>query len=182
MVKSVAGGEPWEGARTIEATQARQSFRDIVDEAYAAGRRVVITRHARPVAAIVAIKDFLRLRDHDKAADKRMLERSGAEDEADAAPIEGLVAAFEQHEAGNVHTQGGEVTFGQIPAEQLASDLLAQYIESPEFLDRARRFVSDLVDATTDSQSSFSAAEASALKAHLLAQLTEHGLITHSFA
>ena len=183
MANSVAKGDPWKGARTIEATQARQSFRDIMDEAYAAGRRVVIMRHKRPIAALVAITDFVRLCEIDKGADARMLERATQEQEqSESVPIEGLISSFEHHEAGNVQEVEGEVRFGEVPAEQLVSEVLAQYLESPQFLNQARRHVGELIDAASSDRTSFPAAEASALKQEILAYLVAHGLMTHSYA
>ncbi|WP_404334196.1 type II toxin-antitoxin system Phd/YefM family antitoxin [Sphingomonas sp. MMS12-HWE2-04] len=174
----------WEGTRAIEATQARQAFREVIDEAYAAGRRVVILRHGRAVAALVAIKDLLRLREHDRAADLRLIERAQARDGAvrDAVPIEGLVAALEQAEAGNLQGEGEDWSYGDVPIEQLAGDIVNQYIESPEFLQLARVQVKQLIATLVEGQENFSAVDATHLKSQIVASLVQHGLSTHQFA
>lgn len=184
MAKDQSEDELLGGARRIETTQARKSFRDIVDEAYAAGRRVVITRHSRPVAALVAIKDFLRLREHDLVADARLAERRGkAGDSSDAVSLEGLIGSLESAEAGGVHIEGEQLKFGHVASEQLARDVVLQYIESAEFLYRAQQYVIELIaEASNHQKTELTAHEAHALKRALLAELIANGLRTHEFA
>ena len=57
----------------IDATSARQSFREIVDEATHRGRRIVITRSGRPVAALVSIRDLEQLAARDAKTDGIMI-------------------------------------------------------------------------------------------------------------
>jgi prevent-host-death family protein len=61
------------GKRVVDATSARQSFREIVDEAAHHGRRVVITRSGRPVAALVSIRDLDHLTEGDAKVDGVMI-------------------------------------------------------------------------------------------------------------
>lgn len=166
----------WEGALAIESTQARQAFRYIIDEAYAAGRRVVILRHGQAVAAIVAVRDFQRLKEHDRAADMRLLERVPEGEVQGAVPIEGIIAALEHGEKGNVHSDGDELVFGDVPAEQLAGDILTQYIESPEFLHLARAQIATVIREVTDGREALTAADAANIKMQMLASLAKHGL------
>jgi antitoxin (DNA-binding transcriptional repressor) of toxin-antitoxin stability system len=145
---------------------------------------VVITRHSRPVAALVAIKDFLRLREYDRLADARFEARRGEEgDGSEAIALENLIDSLESAEAGGAHLEGGQVKFGHISTEQLARDVVTQYIESAEFLYRAQHYVNELIaSASNHRKAELTAHEAQALKRALLAELNAHGLITHEYA
>jgi prevent-host-death family protein len=67
-------GVPRLGAyRSVESSVARQGFREILDEASLGGRRIMITRHGSPVAAVVSLRDFEKLRALDQEIDRRMM-------------------------------------------------------------------------------------------------------------
>ena len=51
----------------VPVTRARSEFSDLVNRAVYAGEHVVLTRHGRPVAAIVSAADLARLEELDAA-------------------------------------------------------------------------------------------------------------------
>lgn len=62
--------ERFRGSRAIDASEARQSFSEVVGDAAAHGRRIVILRHGRPLAALVSLADLDQLLAQDQAADQ----------------------------------------------------------------------------------------------------------------
>jgi prevent-host-death family protein len=69
---------------TLEASKAREKFRDLIDAAVSQGARVTITRSGKPMAAVVPLRDLERLHAADAALDRRMIaarEKGGPEPE-----------------------------------------------------------------------------------------------------
>lgn len=72
---------------TYSVTSARDNWHDIREEAVARKRRVVLTRHGRPVGAIVPIEDLQRLDAIDNKVYETLLK------EAEESPTEETVSA-----------------------------------------------------------------------------------------
>ena len=80
----------------IPVTQARAAFADLVNRVGYGGERIVVTRHGRPLAALVSAADLERLR------------RLDAEEEAAAVPraVSDLRTAAEPVSAPAAHRFG----------------------------------------------------------------------------
>jgi prevent-host-death family protein len=91
-MKTMTGEAIEIGAESVEASRARQGFRALVDAAAHRGRRVTITRNGRPLAALVPLRDLERLKEADRALDKRMLAEQPALDPADSILLEDVSA------------------------------------------------------------------------------------------
>lgn len=81
-ISTYAEAELTDSAVTIDATKARQNFRDLVDAAVTRGTRIVVTRNGKPMAAVVSLRDFERLRAADAALDRRVAAEDELADEA----------------------------------------------------------------------------------------------------
>lgn len=57
----------------IPVTQARAEFADLVNRVVYAGERVVVTRHGKPLAALVSAADLERLEELDRAGDAQVV-------------------------------------------------------------------------------------------------------------
>lgn len=136
MRKDQLGGG---GARTIEASVVRQTFREVVDDVTSAGRRVVITRHGRPVAALVSIRDLEQLRERDAATDQRMRERR---------PARGTAMSFEEFAANdpaNVAGQVAEHMSVEQAADEIAGHFMADFL-GPQVTEQARTLIMTMME------------------------------------
>ncbi len=70
---SLEFAQDWRGVAMIDASKARESFRDVLDLAAAHGGRLVIKRNGRPVAAMVSMGELGDLLDRDELADEAMI-------------------------------------------------------------------------------------------------------------
>ncbi|WP_203834744.1 type II toxin-antitoxin system Phd/YefM family antitoxin [Winogradskya humida] len=52
----------------VPVTQARAAFADLINRAVYASERIVITRHGKPIAALISAADLERLQQLDAAA------------------------------------------------------------------------------------------------------------------
>jgi prevent-host-death family protein len=117
-----ATGKRWGSTREIEASAARQNFREIV-EASSQGRRCVITRNGRPIAALVSLRDLDLLMKRDSAIDHQMTQARG--DEA-ALPFDEFVA-----KAAALDATARAQAVAEIPTEgveSLAAELVKRVI------------------------------------------------------
>ena len=64
--------EDWHGVPVIDASKAREAFRDVLDIAANLGGRLVIQRNGRPVAALVSMGELRDLLERDERADAAM--------------------------------------------------------------------------------------------------------------
>ncbi|GGX78141.1 type II toxin-antitoxin system Phd/YefM family antitoxin [Streptomyces minutiscleroticus] len=60
-------------AYEIPVTQARAELADLINRVVYGGERVVVTRHGKPLVALVSAADLGRLEELDKPADERMV-------------------------------------------------------------------------------------------------------------
>ncbi|WP_167737575.1 type II toxin-antitoxin system Phd/YefM family antitoxin [Sphingomonas parva] len=70
--------DPFAGVRKIDATDARQSFSDLVSQV-AVGRRTLLMRNGKPVCAIVSLPDLHLLLARDASRDEVMRQSPPAE-------------------------------------------------------------------------------------------------------
>jgi prevent-host-death family protein len=147
----------WGGARTIDATVVRQTFREVVDEATGGGRRIVITRHGRPVAALIPMRDFERLQEKDAETDRRMLARRSAtggtvdfEEFATAA----LSGGGKGHDAGKAESIGVEQL-----ADEVAGDFMVDFL-GPQVTAQAKSQILTMIQERVGDATSVTPAEA----------------------
>jgi prevent-host-death family protein len=62
----------WGTVPMIDASTARQTFRDVVDRAARQGQRLIVMRNGRPAAAIVSLYDLDRLMRREADHDERL--------------------------------------------------------------------------------------------------------------
>lgn len=60
--------EPTRGFATIDVSRLREGLRDVLDEVVENGKRRIVTRHGKPVAALVPLGDLRALEAGDRAA------------------------------------------------------------------------------------------------------------------
>lgn len=105
---------------SVESSALRNGFSEFLDEARFGARRVLITRYGRPVAAMVSLRDFEKLRALDHATDRRMV-RNRAERSGES-------LSFEEFEAATLQKTGEEPR--QVPlrvlAYEIAKDIVSQ--------------------------------------------------------
>ena len=65
--------------REIPVTQARADFAELVNRVVYGNERIVVTRHGRPLVALVSAADLDRLNALDAAVDAAMADSSGNE-------------------------------------------------------------------------------------------------------
>ena len=164
-------------SRQVEASEARQSFREIIDEAYAAGRRVLITRYGRPVAGLIAVRDLLHLRARDAAADARMLR--SREQSGDGVRLEDLAATLDENEP--EFAQGvDEVASAGIPVLHVAEDTVDEFVRAtlrPELIENVRASIESAMRTELGDVRNLTKAEAIAWRQHLLVQLSEFATV-----
>jgi len=68
----VEANHRWGTVPAIDASTARQTFRDVVDGAAGRGQRLIITRNGRPVAAMVSLYDLDLLMRRESSLDERL--------------------------------------------------------------------------------------------------------------
>jgi prevent-host-death family protein len=78
-------GDSFGDAREVQASEVRQSFSDFVDECWRRGRRTVIKRNGKPVAALVSIADLHSLLESDEQQGKALLGEIGETEAAEQA-------------------------------------------------------------------------------------------------
>ncbi|MFI5938417.1 type II toxin-antitoxin system Phd/YefM family antitoxin [Actinoplanes sp. NPDC051494] len=98
---------------TVPVTQARAEFADLVNRAAYGTERIVVTRHGKPIAALISAADLERLRALDGPAPQVLRLRGGPA----TGPVLGVqefgaaasVDPFQQHDGGREHAedQGG---------------------------------------------------------------------------
>ncbi|MGQ0590328.1 MAG: type II toxin-antitoxin system Phd/YefM family antitoxin [Sphingosinicella sp.] len=90
----------------MQASEVRQSFSEFVDECWARGRRTVIQRNGKPVAALVSIADLQSLLEADRQQSEAMLREMVAEEAGDLAPA---TAAAHEQEKEKLHGAANEM-------------------------------------------------------------------------
>lgn len=66
---NAAKSELFAGVRKLDATRVRQSFSEVIGDAAVHGRRVLVSRNGRPLAAIVSLADLEVLLARDSSRD-----------------------------------------------------------------------------------------------------------------
>jgi prevent-host-death family protein len=72
--------------REVPVTQARDELADLVNRVAYGDERVVLTRHGKPVAALVSPADLAVLQERDAGTQERIVLGSGAEPRPPARP------------------------------------------------------------------------------------------------
>ncbi|MEU9478648.1 type II toxin-antitoxin system Phd/YefM family antitoxin [Streptomyces sp. NPDC048191] len=75
-------------AYEIPVTQARAELADLINRVVYGGERVVVTRHGKPLVALVSAADLDRLDALDKAADEQVISSVSGVHEAGSAARE----------------------------------------------------------------------------------------------
>jgi prevent-host-death family protein len=75
-------------AYEIPVTQARAELADLINRVVYGGERVVVTRHGKPLVALVSAADLERLDALDEAADEQVVRSVSAVRDAASAPRE----------------------------------------------------------------------------------------------
>ncbi|MFF1445704.1 type II toxin-antitoxin system Phd/YefM family antitoxin [Streptomyces sp. NPDC058295] len=75
-------------AYEIPVTQARAELADLINRVVYGGERVVVTRHGKPLVALVSAADLERLDELDKAAEEPVISSVTAVREVASAPRE----------------------------------------------------------------------------------------------
>ncbi|MEV6164572.1 type II toxin-antitoxin system Phd/YefM family antitoxin [Streptomyces sp. NPDC052052] len=93
-------------AYEIPVTQARAELADLINRVVYGGERVVVTRHGKPLVALVSAADLERLENDEAAPEGRVISSVSSIDSAVSAPGErrrfGIAAEHKgQHEPGN---------------------------------------------------------------------------------
>ncbi len=57
----------------VPVTQARAEFADLINRVVYGGEQVVLTRHGKPLVALVSAADLQRLRELDEQAEERVI-------------------------------------------------------------------------------------------------------------
>jgi prevent-host-death family protein len=63
--------------QTVTTASARQKLADLVNRVLYRGDRIILTRHGRPVAALVSMSDFSRLRRPDRPDIEQLMREEG---------------------------------------------------------------------------------------------------------
>lgn len=72
----------------IPVTQARAALADLINRVVYGGERVVVTRHGKPLAALVSAADLERLQEADAAAEEGVISTLSTVRDAPSAPGE----------------------------------------------------------------------------------------------
>ncbi|MEV0040704.1 type II toxin-antitoxin system Phd/YefM family antitoxin [Streptomyces sp. NPDC050804] len=75
-------------AYEIPVTQARAELADLINRVVYGGERVVVTRHGKPLVALVSAADLERLESEQEAAEERVISAVSAIRSAPSAPGE----------------------------------------------------------------------------------------------
>ncbi|MEU3251117.1 type II toxin-antitoxin system Phd/YefM family antitoxin [Streptomyces sp. NPDC006997] len=75
-------------AYEIPVTQARAELADLINRVVYGGERVVVTRHGKPLVALVSAADLERLEGRPEAADERVVSAVSGVREAPVTPRE----------------------------------------------------------------------------------------------
>lgn len=94
-------------AYEIPVTQARAELADLINRVVYGGERVVVTRHGKPLVALVSAADLQRL-EEERAADERVIGSvSTVHDVPSSAPGEqGRFGIAAEHRPGGSHRPG----------------------------------------------------------------------------
>ncbi|GHJ39139.1 type II toxin-antitoxin system Phd/YefM family antitoxin [Streptomyces sp. TS71-3] len=91
-------------AYEIPVTQARAELADLINRVVYGGERVVVTRHGKPLVALVSAADLRRLEEEPDAAEERVISSVSAIGTLPSAPREpqrfGIAA---EHRGPDVH-------------------------------------------------------------------------------
>ncbi|AWT41762.1 MULTISPECIES: type II toxin-antitoxin system Phd/YefM family antitoxin [Streptomyces] len=79
-------------AYEIPVTQARAELADLINQVVYGGERVVVTRHGKPLVALVSADDLRRLEELDSSAEEPVIRSVSAVRETGSGP-----AARERH-------------------------------------------------------------------------------------
>lgn len=74
-------------AREVQASEVRQSFSNFLDECWRRGRRTVIKRNGKPVAALVSVADLQSLLEADREQGEAMLREMAGGETGDQVPV-----------------------------------------------------------------------------------------------
>ncbi|MFD7488901.1 type II toxin-antitoxin system Phd/YefM family antitoxin [Streptomyces mirabilis] len=90
-------------AYEIPVTQARAELADLINRVVYGGERVVVTRHGKPLVALVSAADLERLEELPEAADEQVVSSLSSVREVASAPRErqrfGIAAEHRGHGA-----------------------------------------------------------------------------------
>ena len=75
-------------AYEIPATQARAELADLINKVVYGGERVVVTRHGKPLVALVSAADLERLEDLQDPAEEQVISAVSSVREVTSAPRE----------------------------------------------------------------------------------------------
>ncbi|MDX3579909.1 MULTISPECIES: type II toxin-antitoxin system Phd/YefM family antitoxin [unclassified Streptomyces] len=75
-------------AYEIPVTQARAELADLINRVVYGGERVVVTRHGKPLVALVSAADLERLDELDRPAEEQVIRSVSAVREVASAPRE----------------------------------------------------------------------------------------------
>lgn len=88
-------------AYEIPVTQARAELAELINRVVYGGERVVVTRHGKPLVALVSAADLERLEGEDEAAQERAISSISSIGSAPSAPAErqrfGIAAEHRGH-------------------------------------------------------------------------------------
>ncbi len=137
-----AKSEPYVGVRRLDATKVRLKFSEVIGDAAIHGRRVLVSRNGRPLAAIVSLADLDVLLARDASRDAMMVQSQPA-----SGPTISLtelatgVAAGPDSEGSGLHASPG----GALPAQAAAKAALnaLSAVVVPQVVEAASRFVAE---------------------------------------
>jgi prevent-host-death family protein len=97
----------WSMAYEIPVTQARAEFAELINRVVYGGERVVVTRHGKPIVALVAPADLERLERTAAQFEEQVIRTVSAVDPGVCAPGErhrfGIAAEHRPHGGGDRH-------------------------------------------------------------------------------
>ncbi|MGA9582884.1 MAG: hypothetical protein WBR13_13045 [Allosphingosinicella sp.] len=163
-----AKSDPYAGVRRLDATEVRQSFSEVVGDAAMHGRRVLIYRNRRPLAAIVSLADLDVLLARDASRDKMMTQSPPASGPAISLDeLAARVGAGSDSEGGDVQTasQGSAL---RARAAEAALNAITQMVV-PQVVEAASRFVVERMNERWGEDHSLDEREESEMVEHVLA-------------
>ena len=108
---------------SIEASRARGAFRETLDRVAFGGRRLVIERNGKPIAALVPLGDLQQLRDYDLRRAEWMAAQDDHDDEIPTLTVEESLAAFDVVPGDATESEVPGPASDQLPREPLSVSL-----------------------------------------------------------
>ena len=162
-----AFADRFKGAHPIDSSDARRTFRTVVDEVTASGRRYVIMRNGRPVAALVSLADLDHLLGHDTARDRGATQLALDGEKLDFADFIKLGAA----ESG---VSGEVLAVAPPPLSLLAAEAAMTAIANlvvPQIAERASKIIVERLNERASGDGNLDAGEESEVVEEVLASI-----------